>query len=499
MIRVRFADRADPRPWGKTSLGPGDAWIIGVRAGGHPLRPGWKRLARGLGIAGAPGCALSAAAESPRGACGFSGAVGLGDAAELTARRAEDVGRHVGAACCRRGVRRVFVEADLFPEIAVHLAAGLILRATPQLSLKSRDDNDEAPPPEEAVILCTDARRAEALWPRLAAEVEAVLWARRLIAEPANRLTPEAMQTEAESLIPLGVKVTVLDAAALEARGLGLLLAVGRASAHPPRLIAAEWPGADPAEAPLVLVGKGITFDTGGISIKPAERMEEMKGDMAGAAAALAALAVAAKTASPRRVVALLAVAENAVGGNATRPGDVARACDGSSVEIVDTDAEGRLALADAIAYARATFSPALVADVATLTGAVRRALGTHLAGLFANRDDAAARLEAAAADSGEGLWRLPLPGADEDALKSDIADIKNCAWGTVPDALHAALFLSGFAGETPWAHLDIAGTADAPADTPLERKGPRGFGVRLFAALIRSLEETPWSSTPRT
>jgi leucyl aminopeptidase len=495
MIRVRFVDRLDPRPWGDAPLGPGDAWTIGVRHGGRPIRPGWKRLARGLGIDGRPACALAAVTDSPRPGCGFAGAVGLGSPADLTEARAEEIGRRVGTAACRPGVRRVFVEADLFPATAAHLAAGLILRAMPQLSLKTRDD-DETAPPEEAVILCTNAAAAKTAWSRLAPEVEAVLWARRLIAEPANRLTPEAMQAEAASLTSLGVKVTVLDAADLEAQGLGLLLAVGRASVHPPRLIVAEWPGAHPAEAPLALIGKGITFDTGGISIKPAEHMEEMKGDMAGAAAALAALAVAAKTASPRRVVALLAVAENAVGGNATRPGDVARACDGSTVEIVDTDAEGRLALADAIAYARKTFAPALIVDAATLTGAVRRSLGTHLAGLFANRDDAAARLAAAAAESGEGLWRLPLPGEGEDALKSDLADLRNCAWGVVPDALHAALFLSAFAGETPWAHLDIAGTSEADADTPLERKGPRGFGVRLFAALIRDLEKTPWTSS---
>jgi leucyl aminopeptidase len=227
--------------------------------------------------------------------------------------------------------------------------------------------------------------------------------------------------------------------------------------------------------------------------------MEEMKGDMGGAAAVLGAVSVAARTRSTRRVIALLAVAENAGGGNATRPGDVARACDGSTVEIVDTDAEGRLVLADAIAFARKTFAPALIADAATLTGAIRRALGSCRAGLFANDDVAAARVEAAALASGEAVWRMPLPGADEDALKSDVADVRNCAWGTVPDALHAALFLSGFAGETPWAHLDIAGVADAAADTPLERKGPRGFGVRLFAALIRDLEKRPWSSTPPT
>lgn len=231
------------------------------------------------------------------------------------------------------------------------------------------------------------------------------------------------------------------------------------------------------------------------ISIKPAEKMEEMKGDMGGAAAVLGAVAAAAARQSPLRVVGLLAVAENAVGGNATRPGDVVKSFDGRTVEIVDTDAEGRLVLADAIAYAKKTYAPYLTVDLATLTGAIVRTLGVWRGGLFANADAVAARLLAAAETSGEALWRMPLPKTMDDDLDSDVADLRNCAFGLVPDALHAARFLEHFAEGMAWAHLDIAGVADAPADSPTERKGPRGYGVRLLDALIRDLEETPWTT----
>jgi len=493
MIRIRFAGRNDAAPWGHASLGADDAWIAGTRASQPKVR-GSAARPEGVPTATLAGGILFPAALGP---CGFTGRVDLGHAADLTTAVAEDLGRRIGAATARPGIRRVFVDADLFPETAAALAAGLALRAEPRLTLKSRVADSFADPaarPEEAVILTTNAAAATAEWEKVGPAAAAALWARRLTDEPANRLGPAELQTAAESLIPLGVRVSVIAGEDLIAQGLNLLHAVGRGSAREPRLIVLDWPGAAPKAAPVALVGKGIVFDTGGISIKPADRMEEMKGDMGGAAAVLGALRAVAERKSPQRVVGLLAVAENAVGGNATRPGDVVAAHDGTTVEIVDTDAEGRLVLADALAYARETFAPILMVDLATLTGAVVRTLGVWNAGLFANRDDAAARVAHAATISREPVWRLPLPSWDDDALDSDIADVKNCAWGTVPDALHAAGFLARFAGETPWAHLDIAGTADAPKETDLERGGPRGFGVRLLDALIQNLETDPWS-----
>lgn len=436
------------------------------------------------------GCAVYAAPEG-----GFLGFAGLAGNAAPAPEAAETLGRRIGAAVARPGIGHVSVELSLGAAAAVALAEGLILRAEPLPGLRSRPDADDARP-EAATILTRDPNLAAELWARRAPVVEATLWARDLVHLPANLLGPAELQAEAASLAALGVKVGAIVGDALDAAGLGLIGAVGRASARPPRLVLLEWPGADPAAPPLALVGKGIVFDTGGISIKPAERMEEMKGDMGGAAAVLGALKVAAAWNSPLRVVGLLAIAENAVGAAATRPGDVVAACDGATVEIVDTDAEGRLVLADALAYAAKTYAPFLSVDLATLTGAVVRGLGHWRAGLFSSSDAAALRLTRAADAAREPVWRLPLMRPGDDALDSDIADVKNCAWGTVPDATHAASFLSRFAGAGAWAHLDIAGTADAPAATDRERKGPRGWGVRLLADLIADLETDPWTSS---
>ncbi|MBN2752205.1 MAG: leucyl aminopeptidase family protein [Rhodospirillaceae bacterium] len=499
MIRICFADRDNTAPWGNTPLGAADAWITGHRTSNPSPR---GSLARPMGLmqtlTSGDVCTLSPSTAS---ICGWTGATELPSVAALTESAAERLGQHIGAAIIRPGIRRVFIDADLFPGIAAALASGLVLRAEPRLCHKSRHDtpfDDATACPEEVVIITTNPTRATNAWTEREPATRATIWARHLIDTPANHLTPAALQAEAETLIPLGVRVTTLDATALAAQGMNLLLSVGHGASQPPRLIILDWPGSDETAAPLALIGKGITFDTGGISLKPAEHMEDMKGDMGGAAAVLGALRAAATRRSPMHIVGLLAVAENAVSGRAARPGDVVMACDGSSVEIVDTDAEGRLVLADALAHARNAFAPFLMVDLATLTGAVARTLGAWHGGLFANQDDAATRLECAAQTSGEALWRLPLPSESslDEALKSDIADLKNCAWGVAPDALHAAGFLSRFAGDTPWAHLDIAGVADAPKDTARERAGPRGFGVRLLDALIRDLETTPWPST---
>jgi leucyl aminopeptidase len=500
MLRIRFVGCDAVQPWGASPLGGADAWIaghatsLGVRGGVAGLY-GWKRTARALGSTGAAGeCRLAAAAGSPVPGCGFVGLAGLGDTAELVPETAEPLGRRIGAAVARPGISRVFVDVGCGPEAAIALATGLVLRATPPMSLRSKPDAEAEACPTEAVILTRDPALAADGWQRREPAVEATLWARRLVNAPANTLTPAGLEGEARSLGDLGVKVSVIAGTDLAKTGLNLIQAVGQASAVPPRLVVLDWPGANPEAAPLALIGKGITFDTGGISIKPALHMEEMKGDMGGAAAVLGALKVAAVRNSPLRVVGLLAVAENAVGGNATRPGDVIAARDGTTVEIVDTDAEGRLVLADAIAHARLVYTPFLTVDLATLTGAVVRSLGHWRAGLFSNLDAAALRVERAALASQEPVWRLPMPGPDDDRLDSDIADVKNCGWGTVPDAIDAAGFLGRFAGEGAWAHLDIAGTADAPATTDLERQGPKGYGVRLLAELIADLETDPWT-----
>ncbi len=411
--------------------------------------------------------------------------VGLGAEGEMTPQRAERLGGALAAELLCSGVTALSVAFDLGP-LAAHVAVGLRLRAwRPPAELRGRPDPEDAPTLAEATLAGGDA--AAAAYRRLDGIVDSVLFCRDLVVAPGNLLTPATFAEHALQSRQDGVAVEVLEGARLEREGLGLLCAVGRGSAQAPRLVVARWLGGAAGTAPWVFVGKGITFDSGGISIKHGEHVHEMKGDMGGAAAALGALRALALQHAPVNAVAVLALAENMPSGNALRPGDVIRAYDGQTVEVVDTDAEGRLVLADAVAWSCATLRPRAVIDLATLTGAVVVTLGRHHAGLFSADEPLAKALLGAGAAVGEPLWRLPLSESHDEALKSDIADMRNCAWGRAPDALHAARFLQRFVPDgVPWAHLDIAGVADATEAHPLGPKGPTGFGVRLLETLVR-------------
>jgi leucyl aminopeptidase len=262
------------------------------------------------------------------------------------------------------------------------------------------------------------------------------------------------------------------------------VLAVGGASVSPPRLIEAAYrPRGSRAGTHVVLVGKGITFDTGGLNIKTGDGMTTMKTDMAGGAAVLGALRIIAGLRLPVRVTALVPAAENAVGSASYRPGDIVRHVGGRTSEITNTDAEGRIVLADAMAYAVARLRPSALVDVATLTGAMKVALGLRTAGLFATTDELAGQLVAAGERTGEALWRLPLASDYEQSLRSDVADANNAPGN--PGGITAALFLQHFAGDVPWAHLDIAGPARSPKDDGIRAKGATGFGARLLARWV--------------
>jgi leucyl aminopeptidase len=319
---------------------------------------------------------------------------------------------------------------------------------------------------------------------------DAVILARDLANTPGNLLSPAALAARAEELAhEYGFTCTVLDETLLAGKGLGALLAVGQGSAEPPRLVIAEHaPLGHEQEKPLILIGKGVTFDSGGLCIKPAARMHEMKCDMTGAAAALAVVAALAREGVPRRMLALMPCAENMPGGGAMRPGDVVRAANGDTVEILNTDAEGRLALCDALAYAQREWTPAAIIDIATLTGACAVALGTGMAGLFCDDTALAERIQACGGVCGEHFWPLPLWKPYEEHLKSEVADISH----TGPKeggAITAALFLRHFVSDgVRWAHLDIAGADWADRETPLCAKGASGFGVRTLLELARSV-----------
>ena len=299
---------------------------------------------------------------------------------------------------------------------------------------------------------------------------------------PGNECTPSFLGREAEALGQRhGIGVTVLDRAAIVEEKLGALLAVAQGSDEEPRFIALEYAGAD--GAPIVLIGKGVTFDSGGISIKPAQSMEDMKFDMSGAAAVLGTFEMLGRLKPKARVVGLIPSAENMLSGSAYRPGDVVRSHYGKTIEVVNTDAEGRLLLADALSYAR-RYQPACVVDAATLTGAIVIALGHVATGVMGTDDALIEELRAAAERAGERVWPLPLWDEFRDLIKSDIADMKNSG-GRPAGSISAGWFLREFVDGFPWAHLDIAGTAYSEREDPTRVKGPTGVGVRLFSEFV--------------
>jgi leucyl aminopeptidase len=357
---------------------------------------------------------------------------------------------------------------------------GLVLGAY-RFSMRS------TPPGGLRSVELAGASDAEAL-ERGLRNARATTWARDLTNTPASVKTPDWLARQAaQALCPLGVEVAVRDEAWLVEHGFGGVLAVGGGSVSPPRLIEASWrPRGARADRHPVLVGKGITFDTGGINLKPGASMRMMHTDMAGGAAALAALRAVAEQKLPVRVTVLVPAAENTFGGGSYRPSDVVRHYGGRTSEINNTDAEGRVVLADAIAYAVARLDPTVVLDVATLTGAMKVALGMRTGGFFATSDRLAAALTRAADRSGESMWRLPLDHDYLPAIHSDIADALQAPGN--PGAITAALFLEPFAGSVPWAHLDIAGPARADKDDGLISRGATGFGARLLLAYLESL-----------
>ncbi|MDE2335438.1 MAG: leucyl aminopeptidase family protein [Rhodospirillales bacterium] len=382
----------------------------------------------------------------------------------------------------------------LAPEAAIELARRVVERSWRWQALKRERDTELS-----RLDVWTDAPVLfEVGWTRVAAALAGQDFCRELVATPANLLTPVTFTQRLTRLRELGIGVEVLVRGDLRRAGLRGLLAVGRASANPPRVVALTWPGTQhrpgrsggDAESPLAFVGKGLTFDTGGICIKPAEGMEAMRGDMAGAAACAGAMMALALRRSPCPAVAVLALAENAIGADAWRPADVIEMADGTEVEIVDTDAEGRIALADALVWTRRRFAPTLIVDAATLTGSIVVALGHQRAGLFCDDDTLSHHLLAAGEATGEALWRMPLGGGYREALDSDIADLRHCSPERMqPDASQAATFLQHFAGTTPWAHLDIAGVEAHEEADEEHAAGPTGFGVRLLDALAARYE----------
>jgi len=432
-------------------------------------------------------------------------------ASALAARRARELGAGTLVTVALGGG-----EGGLDPERAAQATAEGVLLGPYRFTAYRSDRGPAAL--KRVEVLERDATRARSLAPAVARGArwgEAVCLARDLVNTPGADLVPERLAARAREIgREAGARVEILAVPQLERLGMGALLAVGRGSVHPPRLIVLDRaaPGASttaragagraragtraPAPGTVVLIGKGVTFDTGGISIKPRENMHRMKYDMAGAAAVLGAFSALPTLDLPFRVVGIIPSAENMPGGRALKPGDVVRSMNGTTIEVTNTDAEGRLLLADALGYAR-RFAPAAVVDLATLTGAITLALGSLAAGLFTGDDALAAELSAAAEASGERVWRMPLWDDYAPEMRSDIADILNSSVREGGACL-AAIFLKRFAEGLPWAHLDIAGMAWASVERPHEPKGGTGYGVRLLLEWLRARAARPGQARPR-
>jgi len=378
--------------------------------------------------------------------------------------------------------------AGVTPEHAAEVAAGLRLRHYRFDKYKSqkRKNGENGDLEKLSVTLYVADKPAvdKAIADRMAT-VAGTLIARDLVNEPANVLGTVEFVEEAEKLAGLGVAIEVLDEKQMRKLGMNSLLAVSQGSARPPRLVVMQWHGGKKGVPPLAFVGKGVVFDTGGVSIKPAAGMEDMKGDMGGAAAVTGLMHVLATRKAKVNVVGVIGVVENMVSGTATRPGDIVKAMSGTTIEINNTDAEGRLVLADALWYTQDCFKPQFMIDLATLTGAIGVALGQDHAGLFSNNDELANKLLAAGLASGEKLWRMPMGPAYDKMIESRFADIKNSA-GRHAGSITAAHFLHRFVNDVPWAHLDIAGAAMGANSSEINTSWAPGYGVALLDRLVR-------------
>jgi leucyl aminopeptidase len=405
------------------------------------------------------------------------------NAAATAVRKARDLGaRTIASVLHGAGA------GGLAPEAAAQmLAEGTLLGTYRFQGYRSALPPDWKPDPDTFTLVEANAQRVAACEAGVArgiAVATGVLLARNMVNEPANHMTPATVARLATELAAeIGLTVQVLEQEQMAALGMGILLAVAAASEQPPRFVILEH-NAGRADLPIVvLAGKGVTFDSGGISIKPSEDMWRMKSDMAGGAAVIGALSVAARLDLPLHVVGLVPLAENLPGGRAQKPGDVFTGMTGKTMEVISTDAEGRMLLADTVAYA-GRFKPAAVVDIATLTGAQAVALGPQAAAFFANEEDLATKLVVAAEASGERLWRLPLYEEYAEAIKSQVADVKNST-GRTAGIGTSAKFIEHFTDGYPWAHIDMASMAWSDEDKPAQPKGATGYGVQLFTALL--------------
>lgn len=412
---------------------------------------------------------------------------------ELSEQEAQEIGAKifVAASTCNSEELVVDFSQNCPPEFVAQLAAGFQIRSF------CFDKYKTTPPKRKRIqkvyFISSSPEATQKAFEPLKAVADAVDTVRSLSSEVPNVLTPECLAQEAKNLKKWGVKVDIFDEKDMAKIGMNALLGVAQGSSNPPYLAVLQWHGGAKNENPVALVGKGVTFDSGGISLKPSKDMHEMKEDMTGAAIVLTTLQMAATLNLPLNLVGIMGLVENMPSGSAQRPADVVQSLSGKTIEIQNTDAEGRLVLADALTYVEKEFAPRCIVDFATLTGAIQVALGQEFAGLFSNHDGLSQALIAAGERVKERLWRLPLDAAYDKDIDSDIADVKNVGSGRGAGSITAAQFLQRFIHEsTPWAHIDIAAVTCDKKGRALTGPGFTGYGVRLMASFLQHLVQAP-------
>jgi leucyl aminopeptidase len=416
--------------------------------------------------------------------------LGVGDASALGAQEWIKLGGALVGKLSAGAQASVVLELDgvkVSAENAANFAFGAALRGYGFDKYKTKKAEGESAKVAKLTRLtlqCADAAAAKKAFSAKQGIADGVKLARDLVNEPANILGTIEFTAATKALEKLGVDVEVLGEKEMKRLGMGALLGVAQGSVRPPRLVIMRWNGAKLKDKPIAFVGKGVVFDSGGVSIKPAAGMEDMKGDMGGAAAVTGLMHALASRKAKANVIGMIGLVENMVDGNAQRPGDIVTSMSGQTIEVLNTDAEGRLVLADALHYCNTRFKPAFMIDLATLTGAILVALAQEYAGLFSNNDELAGRLHDAGMSTGEKVWRMPMGAEYDKMIDSKNADMKNIG-GRNGGSITAAQFLKRFVGDTPWAHLDIAGTAMGSPSSDINSSWASGFGVRLLNELV--------------
>ncbi|MEM8797766.1 MAG: leucyl aminopeptidase [Pseudomonadota bacterium] len=421
--------------------------------------------------------------------------IGLGDTTKMLEADWLKLGGKIGGAIVSSGLERATIllkrpdDQSMSIEQIMNVVSGMKLRSYKfdryKTKKKDKDEDNEETKVCDVFVAVEDPAAATETWEHESGVIDGAILARDLVNEPPNVLGPVEFADHAKALEKLGVEVEILDEAEMSDLGMRAFLGVGQGSVRPPRLAVMKWMGGAKDADTLAFIGKGVVFDTGGISLKPGAGMEDMKGDMGGAAAVIGLMHALAARKAKANVVGLLGLVENMPDGNAQRPGDIVTTMSGQTVEIINTDAEGRLVLCDVLTYTSREFSPKFMIDLATLTGAIIVALGHHKAGLYCNDDDLALQIAGAGRATGEEVWRMPLGPEYDKMIDSKFADMKNVG-GRMAGSVTAAQFLKRFVGDTSWAHLDIAGTAMGSPQTEVNKSWASGYGVRLLDRLVR-------------